>query len=82
MNSFIILVHKSILAKNKCINNKNEKKNCLVFTLKFIFEIKSFISCVNWYKMLEFAKTFINKPIEFWKEVIVSDQNKYNMAFR
>ena len=34
---------------------------------------------MNQGKRLEFAKTFINKPIEFWNDVIFSDESKYNI---
>lgn len=38
---------------------------------------KPFISHVNRQKRIEVARSFINKPPEFWKHVIFSDESKF-----
>jgi hypothetical protein len=30
-------------------------------------------------KRLEFAKTYLNKPMEFWQNIIFSDESKINV---
>jgi len=40
---------------------------------------KPFINDKNRQKRLGFAKAYINKPMEFWKNVIFSDESKYNI---
>jgi hypothetical protein len=40
---------------------------------------KPFISVVNRKKRLEFAKMHLNKPKEFWYNVIWSDESKFNI---
>lgn len=40
---------------------------------------KPFISEKNRQKRLEFAKSYIDKPMEFWKNVIFSDESKFNI---
>lgn len=40
---------------------------------------KPLISETNRKKRLEFAKSFLNKDLDFWKEVIFSDESKYNI---
>lgn len=40
---------------------------------------KPFISEVNRKKRLQFAKTYINEDLEFWKNVIFSDESKFNI---
>lgn len=40
---------------------------------------KPFISKVNQKKRLEFAKEYVNKPEEFWRNVIFSDECKINL---
>lgn len=40
---------------------------------------KPFISETNREKRLGFARTYVNKPIEFWKQVIFSDESKFNI---
>lgn len=40
---------------------------------------KPFISKVNKKKRLLFAKEFVNKPESFWKNVIFSDESKFNL---
>lgn len=39
---------------------------------------KPFISAVNQKKRLEFAKAYVNKPPEFWNQVIFTDETKIN----
>lgn len=40
---------------------------------------KPFISEINRKKRLEFAKIYVNKDLEFWKDVIFSDESKFNI---
>ncbi|GFV57606.1 transposable element Tc1 transposase [Trichonephila clavipes] len=40
---------------------------------------KPLITERNRLKRLEFAKEYINKPIDFWKNVIFSDESKFNI---
>lgn len=40
---------------------------------------KPFISAINKAKRLEFAKNFINKDENFWKNVVFSDESKFNL---
>lgn len=40
---------------------------------------KPFISEVNRQKRLQFAKDYVDKPVEFWKNVIFSDESKFNI---
>lgn len=40
---------------------------------------KPFISEVNRKKRLDFAKTYLKEPLEFWKNIIFSDESKYNI---
>lgn len=40
---------------------------------------KPFISERNRVKRLEFAKAYVSKPLEFWKNVIFSDESKFNI---
>ncbi|CAK9796254.1 Transposable element Tc1 transposase [Anthophora quadrimaculata] len=40
---------------------------------------KPYITKVNRQRRLEFAKKYINKPLEFWKTVIFSDESKFNL---
>lgn len=40
---------------------------------------KPVISNTNRQKRLEIAKTHLNKTIEFWKNVIFSDESKFNI---
>lgn len=40
---------------------------------------KPFISEVNRKKRLEFARTYINHPPEFWENVIFTDESKFNI---
>lgn len=40
---------------------------------------KPFISKVNMQKRLEFAKAYINKPKEFWNNVLFTDETKINL---
>lgn len=38
---------------------------------------KPYISVINRQKRIAFANTFINKPPEFWKQIIFSDESKF-----
>lgn len=40
---------------------------------------KFYISVVNQKKNLEFASKYINKPENFWDDVILTDESKYNI---
>jgi hypothetical protein len=40
---------------------------------------KNFINERNRGKRLEFARSSVNKPIDFWKTVLFSDESKFNM---
>ncbi|GFU57374.1 transposable element Tc1 transposase [Trichonephila clavipes] len=40
---------------------------------------KPLITERNRLKRLEFAKEYINKPIDFWKNIIFSDESKFNI---
>lgn len=40
---------------------------------------KPFISKVNMKKRLEFAKAYVNKPKEFWNNVLFTDETKINL---
>jgi hypothetical protein len=40
---------------------------------------KPFISVINRKKRLEFSKMHLNKPKEFWYNVIWSDESKFNI---
>ena len=40
---------------------------------------KPFISEANREKRLTFAKEYVNRPIEFWKNIIFSDESKFNL---
>jgi len=47
------------------------------FTIK-----KPFILAVNQHKRLEFAKKHKNKPIEFWKSILWSDESPFVLRFQ
>jgi hypothetical protein len=40
---------------------------------------KYFVSEANRKKRLEFAKKYINTPMEYWKRVIFTDESKFNI---
>ena len=40
---------------------------------------KSFISKINKVKRLNFAEEYLDKDCEFWKEVIFTDESKFNI---
>jgi hypothetical protein len=40
---------------------------------------KPFINERNRRKRLEFARAYVDKPIDFWKTVLFSDESKFNM---
>lgn len=40
---------------------------------------KPLISKVNQKKRIEFAKTYLNKPTEFWNSVLFTDESKFNI---
>jgi hypothetical protein len=42
-------------------------------------EKKTFINERNMRKRLEFARTYVSKPIDFWKTVFISDERKFNI---
>ncbi|CAK9801095.1 Transposable element Tc1 transposase [Anthophora plagiata] len=41
---------------------------------------RPFINERNRLKRLEFAKAYVDKPLEFWKHVIFSDESKFNLS--
>lgn len=40
---------------------------------------KPYVNLVNRKKRLEFAKAYVDRPIDFWRKVIFSDESKYNI---
>jgi hypothetical protein len=42
-------------------------------------EKKTFINERNRKKRLEFARAYVNKPIDFWKTVLFTDESKFNI---
>lgn len=45
----------------------------------YVARRKPHISKVNKKKRLAFAKKYINKPLSFWKQVIWSDESKFEL---
>lgn len=43
---------------------------------------KSLISEKNKKKRLNFARDYLNKEFNFWKEIIFTNENKFNIIFR
>lgn len=58
-------------------------QKCFTFrwNIKQSGEKKPFMNDANRQKRLEFAKMYLNKPIEFWKNVIFSDESKFNIFY-
>lgn len=53
------------------------------FNFYSFFAIKKpFISAVNQHKRLEFAKKHKNKPIEFWKSILWSNESPFVLRFQ
>lgn len=50
-----------------------------IFEEKPLEKKKTFISERNRLKRLDFAKAYVSKPPEFWKNVIFSDESKFNI---
>lgn len=65
---------------NLTISERTIRRRIAEHGLKSYFARKRpFISKVNKEKRLRFARTHINKPLEFWKRVIWSDESKFEL---
>ena len=40
---------------------------------------KTFINKINKKKLLEFAHTYLNYPVEFWRKVLITDESRFEL---